>query len=198
MTDVVLTMTLSLPIPAGAYDGTKMCSVSSPALTASNIKNGATILGILGTYTGSGGGGGGGPGSNNISNNSIDQPDRYNDPINGPQMYNYCDSPTYHTTGKGPADKAASACPEDGENFFTTNDAQKGNAGKVALGYSSTPKVAWRLPNKYDYVQAEADDLRLLLPDNMNRISYNGEWPASVFSYYRDSAWIFFPCYGYF
>jgi hypothetical protein len=372
-TDVVLTTTLSVPIPAGEYDGIKTCSVSSPALTASNIKNGVTILGILGTYTGSGGGGGGGvssaltsnihrdsgqaawsqskesvddagqdyslsvyraipnitkdddgytgtsvvsvdrtgwggltcgvydagnptvnatiedriadcagngtiganatwdgtvkgnagqsvwklvtrtadlhssgrarevwrdertgllwsslvsglactdnencnstspvddgknglnwckaSGSNNITNNPTAQPDEYNDPINGLQTYNYCDNPSYQTTGTGPADKAVSACFEDGENFFTTNDAKIDNAGKAGLGYSSTPKVAWRLPNKYDYVQAEADGLRFVLPDNMNKNAYNVEWSASVISYVRSSAWGFSPDYGYF
>ncbi len=368
-TDVVLTTTLSVPIPAGEYDGSKMCSVSSPALTASNIKNGVTILGILGTYTGSGGGGGlasaltsnihrdsgqaawsqsqesvddagqdyslsvyraipnitkdddgytgtsavsvnrtgwggltcgvydaGNPtvnatiedriadcaghvtiganatwdgtvkgnagqgvwklvtrtadvhtsgrarevwrdertgllwsslvsglacldddcntgpvddgknglnwckasGSNNITNNPTAQPDEYNDPVNGLQTYNYCDNPTDQTTGTGPANKAVSACFEDGENFFTTNDAQIDNAGKAGLGYSSTPKVAWRLPNKYDYVQAEADGLRFVLPDNMNRRAYNGEWSASVVSDDRYNAWYFYPYGGLF
>lgn len=365
-TDVVLTTTLSVPIPAGEYDGIKTCSVSSPALTASNIKNGVTILGILGTYTGSGGGGGGGvssaltsnihrdsgqaawsqskesvddagqdyslsvyraipnitkdddgytgtsvvsvdrtgwgstscgtsqatvenriadcvgngtiganatwdgtvkgnagqgvwklvtrtadlhssgrarevwrdertgllwsslvsglactdnencnstspvddgknglnwckaSGSNNITNNPTAQPDEYNDPVNGLKTYNYCDNPTYQTTGTGPANKAVSACFEDGENFFTANDPQIDNAGKAGLGYASTPKVAWRLPNKYDYVQAEADGLRFVLPDNTNKNTYNYEWSASVFSLNRYSAWFFYPGYGVF
>lgn len=360
--DVILTTTISTPIPAGQYDGTKMCSVSSPNLIASNIKNGVTILGILGTYTGSGGGSGGGvssaltsnihrdsgaaawsqfkesvddagqnyslaiyraipnitkdddgytgtsvtsvdrtgwsgqtcgtsqatiedriadcaahgiiganatwdgtvkgnagqsvwklvtraadlhssgrarevwrdertgllwsslvsglacldddcntspvddgknglnwckaSGSNNITNNPTAQPDEYNDPVNGLQAYNYCDNPTYQTTGTGPTDKAVSACFEDGENFFTTNDAKIDNAGKAGLGYSSTPKVAWRLPNKYDYVQAEADGLRFVLPDNMNRNANNVEWSASVVSNYRYLAWFFDPNIG--
>lgn len=359
--DVILTTTLSEPIPAGEYDGTKMCSVNAPDLISANIRNGVTILGILGTYTGSGGGGGGAAseltsnihrdsgqaawsqskesgddagqnytlavyraipnitkdddgytgtsvtsvnrtgwgsatcgtsqatiedriadcaangtiganatwdgtvkgnagqgvwklvtraaaqhssgrarevwrdertgllwsslvsglacldddcntsptddginglnwckasGSNNITNNPTAQADEYNDPVNGLLTYNICDNPSYQTTGTGPTDKAVSACFEDGENFFTTNDPKIDNDGKAGLGYSSTPKVAWRLPNKYDYVQAEADGLRFVLPDNMNRRALSAEWSASVISGGRFYAWFFQSNYG--
>lgn len=57
--NVVLSDSISAPIPAGIYSGVAVCSVSSPTLIASNIKDGVTILGILGAYTGGAGGGSG-------------------------------------------------------------------------------------------------------------------------------------------
>lgn len=145
-------------------------------------------------------------GSNNITNNPTAQPDQYNDPINGFQNYNYCDNSSYQTTGSAVVNgggeyvsgaQAVSACFEDGEKFFTMTDPGIDPGGKANLGYSSSPKVSWRLPTKYDYAQAEADGVRFVLPE-MGRRAWYDEWSASVYSDGRYYAWLFYPINGYF
>lgn len=104
-------------------------------------------------------------GSNNITNN----PSAETDPAN------YCDNSTYQTTGTGPTNKAISACFEDGENYFTSINASVDNLGKAGLGWSSSPKVWWRLPTIYDYMQAENNGIRFVLPDPAFQ-----EWSATT------------------
>ncbi len=120
-------------------------------------------------------------GSNFITNN----PSAQDDPNN------FCDNATYQTTGTGPGNKAISACYEDGDNYFT-NTGGIDSAGKASLGYSSTPRVSWRLPTLNDYKQADINGLRFVVPDQVT-----GEWSASVYSTNRFAAWGFNSSNGY-
>ena len=108
----------------------------------------------------------------------------------------YCDNSSYQTTGTAPADKAVSACFEDDGTYFTTTDPNLDNAGKAGLMRASTPSVAWRLPSKYDFQQADNDGFRFVMPDaGPNSSGY--EWSSSVYSGIRRYAWIFYSIYGY-
>jgi len=124
-------------------------------------------------------------GSNNITNNPAAEAD----------PGSYCDG-SYQNTGTGPATKAISACFEDGDNYFTTSHASIDNAGKVGLGLSSVPSVAWRLPTLHDYMQAEANGIRFALPDMLA----NGaaEWTSTAVSGgFHQNAWRFVSNFGY-
>jgi hypothetical protein len=121
-------------------------------------------------------------GSNDITGNPTAQVD----------PSGYCNSSSYqNTTGL-----AVSACFEDGGTSFTQTDATITNntGGKGGLGYSSTPKVGWRLPNAYDYHQAEVDGIRFVMPDMIPVNNY--EWSASVYSSIRSLAWFFYGANG--
>lgn len=102
---------------------------------------------------------------------------------------NYCDNATYQNT----AGKAVSACFEDGENHFTTSDPGIDPGGKAGLGLTSSPKVAWRLPTRYDYQQADINGIRFVLPEMVYDGSYTVEWSASVYSdsFNRYEGWVF-------
>lgn len=121
-------------------------------------------------------------GSNYITNNPYSE----NDPNN------YCNNVTYQNIGVGPTVKAISACFEDGENFFTNSDPQIDNLAKAGLGWNSSPKVWWRLPNTNDYRQAEIDGIRFVMPDMMG--SY--EWISTLYAVDRGNAWIYDSFYG--
>jgi hypothetical protein len=125
-------------------------------------------------------------GSNNIAGNPTAKVD--------PQ--GYCDNSSYQTTGTAPADKAVSACFEDDGTYFTTTDPNLDNAGKAGLMRASTPSVAWRLPSKYDFQQADNDGFRFVMPDaGLNSSGY--EWSSSVYSGSRYYAWVFVSNYGF-
>src|SRR5690606_19404625 len=121
-------------------------------------------------------------GSNNIANNPAAQDD----------PNNYCDNASYQNTGTGPATKAVSARTEHGGNYLTTTHGSIDNAGKAGLNLSSTPRVAWRLPNIYDFKQADVNGIRFVLPDmGPGAASPWYEWSASVDSEGRTYAWYF-------
>jgi|GEM_PF-1281823 len=63
---------------------------------------------------------------------------------------------------------------------------------KGGMGKLSTDAVRWRLPVRNDYLQAEIDGIRYVLP-NM----YQAFWSATVFSNSRDVAWYFDGYVGY-
>lgn len=121
-------------------------------------------------------------GSNDIAGNPTAQVD----------PSGYCNNASYQTTSGA----AVSACFEDGGTNFTQTDASITNntGGKGGLGYSSTPKVGWRLPNIYDYHQAEVDGIRFVMPDMIPVNNY--EWSASVLSSDSGNAWFFHGAYG--
>jgi hypothetical protein len=94
---------------------------------------------------------------------------------------------------QNPTNPVVSACFEDDGTYFTTTDGGGGidNAGKAGLNRSSTPAVAWRLPTKYDFQQADNDGIRFVMPD-MGTSSNGVEWSASVYSDGRGNAWGFY------
>ncbi|AFY00822.1 hypothetical protein [Bdellovibrio bacteriovorus] len=101
-------------------------------------------------------------GSNNITGNPFAQ----DDPAD------YCDNASYQaTTGQ-----AISGCYEDDGSHFTSTDPSIDNASKAGLGINSSPKVAWRLPTRWDYLEAEKNGLRYVIPDNPNK----NAWTATL------------------
>ena len=104
--------------------------------------------------------------------------------------------PRLRSRPKAVAGKAVSACHDDSSVNFVNTDAWITNvAGKGGLSKAFTPAVAWRLPTKADYEQANANGLRFVLPDAGSRISgaplSTYEWTASVLTASRANAWIF-------
>lgn len=130
-------------------------------------------------------------GSNFIAGN----PSAENDPSD------FCDNITHQAT----AVQAVSACHDDSVNFVNAHATITNTPGKGALSKASTPAVAWRLPTKGDYEQANANGLRFVMPDsgsNITGATSTYEWTASVLSAAvpanRTSAWMFDSLLGYF
>lgn len=127
-------------------------------------------------------------GSNNIGGNPSAEDD----------LQNFCDNASYQAV----VVQAISACHDDNSvNFINTDASLTNTAGKGALNKSSTPAVAWRLPTRADYQQANNDGMRFVLPDAGSKISgatSTYEWTSSVLSTSRASAWIFDSYLGYF
>lgn len=88
-----------------------------------------------------------------------------------------CTSPSYqNTTGN-----AVSACFEG--TGFTSADSSIASEGKVGLGQSSNPKVAWRIPTLYDFEIAEYNGIRFVLPDygfNRSATQPQKEWTGTI------------------
>lgn len=103
---------------------------------------------------------------------------------------NICDNSFYQNQTISPI----SAC-EDAIGFSNT-DAEIDNAGKGSLNRTSSPKVAWRIPSMYDYMIANHDGLRFVMPDALNSNSTGLEWTATVDSTDRLKAWLFDPTTG--
>lgn len=101
-----------------------------------------------------------------------------------------CDNAFYQVQTSNPI----SAC-EDAVGFSST-DSEIDNAGKSGLSRSSSPKVAWRLPSMYDYINANHDGLRFVMPDGGNNNTTGQEWTATVDSTDRLKAWLFDPTTG--
>jgi len=120
------------------------------------------------------------------SNNIVGNPTAEVDPSN------YCDNVAYQNT----VGQAISACFEDGNINFTDVDVSIDSAGKAGLGRLSSPAVFWRLPTKYDYVQAEVNGIRFVLPE-MGPLAFNFEWASTISSGLRLYAWSFLPTLGY-
>lgn len=84
---------------------------------------------------------------------------------------------------------AISACYEDGETNFTNTDGSAiDGAGKAGLGFASAPKVSWRLPTKFDYLQADLDGIRFVFPDTTTGAL---EWMATSYSVNGRNAFTF-------
>lgn len=64
---------------------------------------------------------------------------------------------------------------------------------KGGLGQRSTPSLYWRLPTKYDYILAELNGIRFVLPD----MGSSAEWTGTVSSQYRDMSHVYDAKYGY-
>ncbi|MCM2279347.1 MAG: DUF1566 domain-containing protein [Oligoflexia bacterium] len=124
-------------------------------------------------------------GSNFISGN----PAAEDDPSN------VCDNAANQVTGTAPANKAVSACFEDDGTYFTQTDAAIDLAGKGGLSRTSSPTVAWRNPTKYDYMIAEVNGIRFVMPD-MKPAVLGYEWSSSLNSANRADAWIFYSYNG--
>ncbi|AZZ37798.1 hypothetical protein CIK05_13645 [Bdellovibrio sp. qaytius] len=101
-----------------------------------------------------------------------------------------CDNSFYQVQTASPI----SAC-EDAIGFSTT-DTDIDNSGKAGLVRTSTPKVSWRLPTIYDYMVANHDGLRFVMPDAGNANTAGTEWTATVDSTDRSKAWLFDPTTG--
>ncbi|MBP9680568.1 MAG: hypothetical protein KBD76_04100 [Bacteriovorax sp.] len=77
-----------------------------------------------------------------------------------------------------------------GEDWTTgVYDNVKGSMGAIAT--STSPTVRWRLPTKNDFMQADLDGMRYVLPNMSNTI-----WTSTAISDYRTNAWVFDPRYG--
>jgi hypothetical protein len=123
-------------------------------------------------------------GHNNIPGNPAAEPDTSPSPV---FICDRADELYQNITGL-----AISACFEDNEAHFSTNDLGIDNLGKSGLGLGSTPRVAWRLPSIYDYKQADLNGIRFVMPDQGGR-----EWSSTVstlqaaFVDERSDAWTF-------
>lgn len=120
-------------------------------------------------------------------------------PATDTDVSNFCNNVANQAT----AGQAISACFEDNNVNFTNTDAAITNSanGKGNLGKTSTPAVAWRLPTKADFEQANANGLRYVLPDagtNILAATSTYEWTATVLSTDRANAWLFDSYLGYF
>ncbi len=62
--------------------------------------------------------------------------------------------------------------------------------GKGGMGKNSVPSLRWRLPTKNDYLLAEANGIRFVLPDMITSPS-STEWTATAYSAHRNYAWGF-------
>lgn len=101
-----------------------------------------------------------------------------------------CDNAFYQVQTTSPI----SAC-EDAIGFSTT-DTGIDNAGKGGLNRTSSPKVSWRIPTIYDYMVANHDGLRFVMPDALNSNTTGPEWTATIDSTDRVKAWLFDPTTG--
>ena len=100
--------------------------------------------------------------------------------------HNICDQVFYQNQLAGV--NVISACAE--YTGFTTTDADISNAGKSNLNLASSPKVAWRAPTMYDYMIANANGLRFVMPDMQTNFQ-GDEWTSTVYSADRAQAWTF-------
>lgn len=90
---------------------------------------------------------------------------------------------------------AISACFEDRGVHFTDTDVDLDPAGKANLNQSSSPKISWRLPTKYDQQLADNHGIRFVMPETgLNTLGW--EWSASINSDDRTRAWSFNPYNG--
>lgn len=101
-----------------------------------------------------------------------------------------CDNSFYQVQTASPI----SAC-EDAVGFSST-DTDIDNAGKAGLDRTSTPKIKWRIPSIYDYMVANHDGLRFVMPDALNSNTTGQEWTATIDSTDRLKAWLFDPTTG--
>lgn len=97
----------------------------------------------------------------------------------------YCDNAGYQdqTTPYSVCAEVAGFQSPDGEDYAAGTSYADAKGG---MGLLSATSVRWRLPTKTDYMQADIDGIRFVLP-NMN----NAFWSASVYSSTRDYAWVF-------
>lgn len=122
-----------------------------------------------------------GIGSNNSANvNIVNQNLAEDDPNN------ICDQIFYQN--QLATDNVVSACAE----FVgtTTTDSNIDNSGKSNLNAASSPSVRWRVPTMYDYMLANHNGLRFVLPD-MQVGSLGTEWTSTVYSVDRSKAFAF-------
>jgi hypothetical protein len=99
-----------------------------------------------------------------------------------------CDNSLYQDNSGA---TAISACVE--ASGFTTTDASIDDLGKGGLNNAaapSTPKVAWRLPTMYDYMVANHNGIRFVLPD-IGPTGNGLEWTATLNSSDKSQAWTF-------
>ncbi len=66
----------------------------------------------------------------------------------------------------------------------------KSNLGKTTSSPATTPSVLWRAPTMYDYMIANQNGLRFVMPD-MQDTNQGDEWTATIFSADRAQAWTF-------
>ena len=121
----------------------------------------------------------------------IDEKMREND-ANG-----ICNSSQYQSTGNN---HPISACIEGfsgyltddsslANGFMSTGTEQRGKAGLVTLppAQRSLGRVFWRLPTMYDFILANHNGLRYVLPD----VGGTEEWTATTYSNDRSKAWTY-------
>jgi hypothetical protein len=65
------------------------------------------------------------------------------------------------------------------------------DSAKGLMGLGSTPPVSWRLPTSHDYLQAEVDGIRHVMPDMGAFGGGNSEWIATVNSIDRTRGYKF-------
>ncbi len=101
---------------------------------------------------------------------------------------NVAQQPSYPTALSYCAE-AAGISPAIGAEDWTTGvySETKGYMGKVAT--VSSPAVRWRLPTRSDWLQADIDGIKAVLPDMDENRNY---WTATLYSLWRENAWYFF------
>lgn len=95
------------------------------------------------------------------------------------EVSNYCAANTVSYCSEGTGINAASGS----ENWTTPTYANE----KGGMGKNSTTVVRWRLPNRSDWYQAEVDGVRFVLQSMVG----NDFWTTTIYSNFRQVAWIF-------
>lgn len=126
----------------------------------------------------------------NSDSQKVDENFREDDPNN------ICDSSAYQNNGSS---HPISACVEGfggyltddsspNNGFLSTGTVQDGKAGLKTLpaAQKANGRVFWRLPTTYDYMLANHNGLRFVLPD----ITSGDEWTATTFSGDSSQAWV--------
>ncbi len=117
------------------------------------------------------------------SNNSAALTNNY---LKSPDPSNFCDNNVYQNNTSTTI-LPVSLCYEDSLAFQkTTSGSLEGKAGLGLSENSSDLKVQWRLPTMYDFLLANHNGIRFVLPD-MN----SEEWTATVSASNFAKAWIF-------
>lgn len=104
-----------------------------------------------------------------------------------------CTDPTYQNTTTNPM----SACYENSQftnTFNGINSTYPGKGGLTTALAWNAGKVFWRLPTIYDYILANHNGLRFVLPDIANS---EKEWTATTYSSSRNKAWTYSIHYGF-
>jgi hypothetical protein len=119
----------------------------------------------------------------------------------------YCRNTTYQPYYVGNNNIGLSSCAEGGTDPAASAEAVAttlGNAWsgtylpqKGGMGLLSTPVVRWRLPTRSDYLQAEVDGIRFVMPDMGSSGAGGIEWTGTFMSATRNVAHTFLSDFGY-
>lgn len=111
--------------------------------------------------------------------------------VQGNDPSNICNNTSYQnqTTPISWCVELSSLNPAGSENWtIGTYLSAKGGMGKIAT--TTSPSVLWRLPTLYDYLQANLNGIRFVMPDMIAGTASN-EWTSTVAGNARNTAWKF-------